>query len=212
MREPTAAPGPRRRTGRLRLAGVLLGLAALTLVGCSDDSEEPAGEAAETPASSESASESPTESPSEVESPDPSKPEEPAFGTGAKAQRAFVTYIVDGWSYSLVTNDASVLLDASGKKPCRGCDSLQAELKQREKEGWYVDFPGAEVKKVTFGSRGDIREATAVVDVPESRSFFDDGTFRNDNKAHDKARFLIDIEAVGSGKKRHWELVAFSVK
>ena len=51
-----------------------------------------------------------------------------------------------------------------------------------------------------------------MVDVPESRSFFDDGTFRNDNKAHDNARFLIDIEAVGQGKKRHWELVAFSVQ
>lgn len=210
MREPIAAPGARRRTGRLRLAGVVLGVAALTLVGCSDDSE-PAAEPGES-ASSESAGESPTVSPSEVESPDPRKPEEPAFGTGAKAQRGFVAYIVDGWGYSLMTNDASVLLDASGKKPCRGCDSLEAELKQREKEGWYVDFPGAKVKKITFGSRGEVREATAVVDVPESRSFFDDGTFRNDNKAHDNARFLVDIEAVGSGKKRHWELVAFSVK
>ena len=212
MREPIAAPGPGGRTRRRRLAGVALCVAALTLVGCSDDTDEPASEAGETPTSSESGSESPSESPSEEASPDPQKPKEPAFGAGAKAQRAFVTYIVDGWGYSLVTNDASVLLDASGKKPCRGCDSLQAELKQREKEGWYVDFPGATVKKITFGSRGSIREATAVVAVPESRSFFDDGTFRNDNKAHDKARFLIDIEAVGQGKKRHWELVAFSVQ
>lgn len=190
----------------------MLGVAALTLAGCSNDSEEPTTEAGETPASSESASESPTVSPSEVESPEPEEPEEPAFGAGAKAQRAFVTYVVDGWSYSLVTNDASVLLDASGRKPCRGCDSLRAELRQREKEGWYVDFPGAKIKKITFASRGDVREATAVVAVPESRSFFDDGTFRNDNKAHDDARFLVDIEAVGSGKKRNWELVAFSVK
>ena len=36
--------------------------------------------------------------------------------------------------------------------------------------------------------------------------------YQYNNKAHDNARFLVDIEAVGAGKKRHWELVAFSVK
>ena len=216
MREPIAALGQGRLPRRARLAGVAVCVAALLISGCSDDTSEAASEPSETPSatdsSSKSTSESPSSSPTEESEPKPKKPKEPKFRSGKKGQKAFVAYIVDGWSYALRTNDPSVLLGASGKKPCRGCKPVKKELKQRKKEGWYVDFSGAKIRKISFGSRGSIREATAVVTIPKSRSFFDDGTFRNDNKAHKKAKFLIDIEAKGKPKKRHWELVAFSVK
>ncbi len=213
MWEDLAAAGVRRGTTRLRLGVAALCVVALVSGGCSDD--DPSATAASDPGETNSSSEeSPSESPSTMETADPKplKPKEPKFRSGKKGQKAFTRYIVDGWGYSLITNDPSVLIDASGKKACRGCGSLRKELKQREKEGWYVDFPGAKVRKISFSSRGDVREATAVVDIPGSRSFFEDGTFRNDNEAHRSAKFLIDFEAKGKNKKRHWELVAFSVK
>ena len=57
-----------------------------------------------------------------------------------------------------------------------------------------------------------VEVGTVVVDIPESQSFFEDGTFRNDNEAHKGATFLIDLRADGQGKKQHWTLLAFSIK
>lgn len=188
-----------------------LAAGALLLVGCSGEASEPAAAPGES-ASSTTASESATVSPSPTSSPSPKKPSEPKFRNNRAGKRAFVSYIIDGWGYALQTNDASVLLDAAGKKPCRGCDSLRKELSQRDKEEWYVQFPGADVRKVTFRADGPVEVATAVADIPESRSFFEDGTFRNDNKAHKRAKFVIDIRADGQGKRRHWTLLAFSIK
>ena len=204
----------RRRAARAPLAA--LATAVLVLGACAGG-EEPAadpGEAAGASEASPSASSSATasESTSPSGSPGPSKPEEPRFRDNRDGKKAFVSYIIDGWGYALQTNDPSVLLDASGKKACRGCDSLRSELRQREKEGWYVQFPGADVRSVKFRRDGPVEVATARVDIPSSQSFFDDGTFRNDNQARKRVPFLLDIRADGRGKKRHWTLVAFSIK
>jgi hypothetical protein len=200
---------PRRARHRTAAAAALLTTVALAATACSGGDDEPADDAA---ASETTSAESPTESSSPTASPEPEPPEEPGFASSAKGRRAFVTYIVEGWGYALRTNDASVLLDASGRKPCRGCDTLRDELRQRDREGWYVDFPGAEVRKVTVKSNGDVQQATAVVDIPASQSLFDDGSFRNDNEAHKGRKFLIDMQAEGKGDKRHWALLAFALQ
>jgi hypothetical protein len=215
MREVTVVRAPARsaQARRSRLTGAALA-AAFVLGSCSSGADqEPAAEPGSSPSSpTASESEPATVSPSPISSPSPRKPERPKFAEGRKGKRAFVEYIVDGWGYGLQTNDPSVLIKASGRKPCRGCGALRSELKQREKERWYVQFPGAKVRKVTFRPDGPIEVATAIVDIPASTSFFDDGTFRNDNKARKGARFLIDIRADGKRKKRQWTLVAFSIK
>jgi hypothetical protein len=197
--------------------GIVLTTAALLLSGCGGGDAEPAsapGEDATTTEASPSATveSSPGSSPGPVEQEQPDKPEEPRFRDNRAGKRAFVSYIIDGWGDALQTNDPSVLLDASGKKPCRGCDTLRKELRERKKEGWYVQFPGADVRNVKFRRDGDVEVATARVNIPGSQSFFEDGTFRNDNKARKRVPFLLDIRADGRGKKRHWRLLAFSVK
>jgi hypothetical protein len=193
---------------RARLV-VALAAAALVLTSCGggDQSEEAEESASPSATASELGSPSPTASPT------PEPPSEPRFRPGRAGKRAFVKYIVDGWSYGLNTNDPSVLMKASsGKKPCRGCGPFRDELKQREDEGWYVRFPGAKLRKVTFRPDGEIEVATAIVDIPASQSFHDDGTVRNDNEAHRGARFLIDLREEGKRKNRQWTLAAFSIK
>lgn len=198
-----------------------LAAAALVLTGCSGGDGEPAADPGEAPGSGSSSSSSsslstspsaPGSSSSPTSTPGTTKPEEPRFRGSGAGKRDFVRYIIDGWGYSLRTNDASVLLEASDKKPCRGCDTLRSELRERKKEGWSVDFPGAKVRKVKFQRDGDVEVATATVDIPSSQSFFDDSTFRNDNKARKGVPFLLDIRAEGRGKKRHWTLLAFTIK
>jgi hypothetical protein len=214
MREASRPRGPRGTNGVVALRLTTgLAAAALALSACAGDAREPATSPGESAAASGSASsEATTVSPSPTTSPEPDEPNKPRFREGRAGKRAFVAYIVDGWGYALQTNDPSVLIKASGRKPCRGCDSLRRELRKRAEEGWYVKFPGAKVRKVTFRPDGPVEVATAVVDVPESQSFFDDGTFRNDNKARKKVKFLLDIRADGRGKQRRWTLLAFSIK
>ncbi len=207
-----STPRPTTRGRHLRLV-VGVAAASLLLAACGGDDPATSSDPGESP-SSPSVSGSPSDpaSPSPSTSPSPKPPKEPAFAPGSKGKRAFVRYIVNSWEWALQHNDPSPLLDASGKKPCRGCASLSKELRQRKKEGWHVNFPGAKVRKITFRRAGSVQVATATVDIPASRSFFDDGTFRNQNKAHKGAKFLIDIRIDGKGKKRHWTLVAFSIK
>lgn len=204
-----ASRSARRSPARRRSLAAALVAAGLALTACGGD--EPA-EDADTSPSTPTTSGSASTSPSPTGRPTPSAPSEPKFADTRAGKRAFVEYIVDGWGYGLSTNDPSVLIDASGRKPCRGCDTYRNELKQRKQEGWYVEFPGADVRKVTFRPDGGVEVATAVVDIPSSQSLFTDGTVRNENKAHRGARFLVDIRADGKRKKRHWTLVAFSIK
>jgi len=77
--------------------------------------------------------------------------------------------------------------------------ALRRELAEREREGWYVDFPGAEVGSITVRPGGQPATwiARAEVDIPASRSYFDDGTFRNDSEAHEGAAFEVAMSKDG---------------
>ena len=73
------------------------------------------------------------------------------------------------------------------------------ELENRRKEGWNVDFPGATVKKVTVTPAGAAQtfDSVATIDIPESQSYFEDGSFRNDNKAFRDAEFSVQMRWAG---------------
>jgi hypothetical protein len=118
------------------------------------------------------------------------------------------------WGYALSTNDATAVtgLSPSKKEQCRGCKELATELHRRHKQGWHVQFPGASIRRTTLERRAERILATTVADIPASQSYFDDGTYRNDNDAHRGAKFLIDLRIDGTAKKRHYVLLAFSLR
>ncbi len=190
----------------VRTAPALLAAAGLlVLSACSGGSDEP--DAADPSASSSpTGSASPSESPDgtdggdqEEVAPDPPKAP-PARGTAA-SREDFARFVIESWSYALSTNDASAVTSLSPKgKPCVGCQDLVEELGQRKKEGWFVDFPGVAVDKVELTSLSSDKgawAATAKVDIPASRSYFDDGTYRNDNDAHANTDFVVIMKLVG---------------
>jgi hypothetical protein len=195
-------------------------LAVTALAGCSSDSSEASAEPTPTAGSdgSSPSSSSSSPSPSFASSPTtartPERPSRPTFAPGDKGQREFAEYVVASWGYALATNDATALtgLSPSKKEQCRGCKELTAELARRDKAGWHVAFPGATVRHTTLKREDDRILATTVADIPASQSYFDDGSFRNDNDAHRGARFLVDLRIDGQAKKRHYVLLAFSVR
>ena len=194
------------------LAVVLAASSAGSLAGCSEGSPKAAATPSQTPTPSRTPSTSATPSPSPT--PSPEAPTRPAFAPGDKGRRAFASYVVASWGYALATNDATAVTDLSPsrKEQCRGCKELRAELQRRAKEGWHVAFPGAKVRRTQLDTRDDRILATTTADIPASQSYFDDGTFRNDNEAHRGAKFLIDLGIAGEGRKRRYVLLAFSVR
>jgi hypothetical protein len=185
-------------------ASALLLVSLTALAGCGGDDgpepdAEPSSEASETP--SESPSPAVTEASEEdvedvaVEEAFP-MPKPPKAADTPAARKAFAEFVVERWGYALVTNDADAVTGLSPKgSACKGCKDLEKELQQRRKEGWNVDFPGAKVKKVTVEPAGPPRtfDSVATIDIPESRSYFEDGTFRNDNKAFRNAEFAVQM-------------------
>jgi hypothetical protein len=113
------------------------------------------------------------------------------------------------WSWSLRANDAGPLLavSPSRKQPCRGCGPLEKELAQRAEDGWYVDFPGLSVDRTRLRRDGREVVATSKVDIPESDSFLDDGTYRSTNPAHPGATFVVRMRLT----KGEYRLVSFSI-
>ena len=208
----TARRQPGRRWVPVVLAVVLAASSAGALAGCSDDSPKAAATPSQTPTPSRTPSTSATPSPSPT--PSPEAPTRPAFAPGDKGRRAFASYVVASWGYALSTNDPTAVTDLSPsrKEQCRGCKELATELRSRADEGWHVEFPGATVRRTTLSREGERILATTVADIPASQSYFDDGTFRNDNEAHAGAKFLIDLRIDGEGKKRHYVLLAFSLR
>ena len=194
-----------RRARRTTTAAVALSLLGL-LGGCGGDDGEP--EAAESPSSSPTTSLSPSESPSA--SAKPELPTAPAAKDNTAGREAFARFVIDRWGYALRTNRSDAVTDLSPRKSqCQGCRELRNELAQRRKEGWYVDFAGADVRRVTLtrGSQAETFLATAKVDIPASRSYFDDGSFRNDNEAHSGATFEVLLRL----DKKSYSLLAFQV-
>ncbi len=116
---------------------------------------------------------------------------------------------MDAWGYALSTNDARPMLRLGpAGKPCGGCPRLRAELRQRAEQGWYVDFPGAEVRRneVTTVSLGSTARMT--VAIPESESYNGDGSYRSTNPAHPRTSFDVRMRFTDTG----FQLLAFRVR
>ncbi|MGN6576180.1 MAG: DUF6318 family protein [Nocardioides sp.] len=201
--------------GQLRAVAVTLAIAVSVLAGCStsDDASQAADPAS--PASS-SASTDPSVEPSPSAADEaqaaaqvPPAPEVPPARKGQRGQRAFARYVMAAWAWSLRANDAGPLLEVSppGKQPCRGCRPLQKELAQRAKEGWYVDFPGLSVDRTRLRRDGGDVVATSKVDIPESDSFLEDGSYRSTSPAHPNATFTVRMMLT----KGEYRLVSFTV-
>ena len=186
-------------------------LLAASVAGCSGGSPEPsAAEPTPTESASASDSASPAPSPSVTPTPEPELPKAPVAKATPAGREAFAEFVVERWGYALRTNDASALTELSPKAaPCRGCAALATELKKREKQGWYVDFPGAKVVKVDVapGEEPGVQVATAKIDVPASQSLFEDGEVRNENDARKGAAFEVRMRLDG----KRYVLLAFRV-
>ena len=196
---------PRAATTAAAAAAFLL---AASVTGCSGDTDEPeASEGTSSPSTSES---TPSSSPSPTSSPEPKLPKAPPAKDTAAGREAFAEFVIARWGYALRTNDATALTELSPESGlCEGCAELQAELKKRKKEGWYVDFPGAKVVKLRVepGEEPGVQVATATINVPASESYFDDGELRNENDAHKGATFEVRMRLDG----KRYVLLAFRV-
>jgi hypothetical protein len=193
---------------RLAVASVLLVLAAAT-AGCSANGDDAKQALRRSPTPSPSALE-----PSPSTSPAPTAevpPAAPAAAKGPTGEKIFARHVMDLWGYALRTNDVGPLVAASlSGKPCDGCRTLAADLAKRKQQGWSVDFSGVKVHSVTVPKKQPKKgpvTATATVDIPESDSFNDDGSYRNTNPAHAGVRFTVRMTYTPKG----YRLVSFTV-
>jgi hypothetical protein len=199
-----------RHAGARRVAGLVALVGLMGVAGCSGGSDEPRADPSGSPSPSTTASASATTA-SAQEQAAPRKPQPPKAAATPAARRAYARFVMDRWAYALSTNDASAVtsLSAPGKK-CEGCADLTEELAQRKKEGWFVDFPGVSVDRLevrSLSSAPKVWAATAKVDIPASRSYFEDGSFRNDNAAHKNTSFAVTMRWVG----KRYVLVSYEV-
>ena len=206
-------PGRLRRRCAVATTALLL---AASVAACSDGSSEDAAEdsAQSTPSASTSdvtpsGSPSPTSSPTPVE---PRKPKAPPAKDTVAGRQAFAEFVIETWSYSLATNDETALTDLSPKSgPCQGCAEFSTELHVRNKQGWYVDFPGVRIVKlpppVSLSSEPGVYVATATMNVARSTSYFDDGSVRNENDGRRGATFEVRMRLDG----KRYSLLAFRV-
>ncbi len=72
-----------------------------------------------------------------------------------------------------------------------------------------MDFTGVTVHsiKVRPGDAARVWVAEARISIPETRSYFDDGTYRNDNDARRNVRFAVTMRLDG----KRYSLLAFSL-
>ena len=95
-----------------------------------------------------------------------------------------------GWAYALSTNDASAVTSLSARgKTCEGCADLTQGARDAQEGGLVRRLPGRRGRPAQGRGRCPAPRACgprrAKVDIPASRSYFEDGTFRNDNAAHE---------------------------
>ena len=184
-----------RRNALLRATAAVVG--TVLLVGsCSSDTEAPDADASPSTASAsptETATEEPTPSAEPTLPEPPAMPEPPRPRPGPKGQRAFAQHVMASWAWSLQANDATPLLEASRsrKRPCSGCRQLDRELRKRDRQTWYVELPPLRVERTRLRRDGDEVVARSRVDIPESETYFYDGSFRSTNRAHDDATFEV---------------------
>ena len=140
-------------------------------------------------------------------------PEQPDFRQGTEGQEAFARYVVKSWAFALTTNDAKPLVDLSaGKKQCQGCAALVRELGKRKDEGWSVYPFEVSVDRVKLIQSDLGTTARVTFDVPETRSFFDDGRLRNATPATDNAVFTVSLRVEGKKAKRAYRLIGFTIE
>ena len=201
-----------------RLRATLLGalLAGLLVTGCSDGVEDAAAGASPDDGATTSASPEPT-GPTRSSEPAPSggsgstdSSAPPRLEDTPAGRRAFAELVVERWGEALRTNDAAALTSLAPRgRSCLGCPQLRDELAERRRQGWSVDFPGARVDRVQLVRDSAFPGVVAVarVDIPASRSSFDDGRFRNDNRAHPDASFTVAMQWHRGG----FELLGFEL-
>ncbi len=126
-------------------------------------------------------------------------PEPPRAADDRRGRTAFAEYVLQAWIYALNTNDPAPLLEVSGPKPCTGCAQLARELKSREKQGWYVALQGVRVSSTEVTTSARTARVVMAVQIPESASYNEDGTFRSTNPAHPRSRFAVEMTRKGSG-------------
>ncbi len=188
------------------MAAVMTALAVSPLAACS--SGNGATQAAQ-PSASAAAPTPSTAGASDAAAQPPAAPEVPKARKGSRGQRAFARYVMSAWSWSLRTNDAGPLLEVSPsrKQPCRGCRPLEKELAKRAEDGWYVDFPGLSVDRTRLRRDGTDVVATSKVDIPESDSFLEDGSYRSTSPAHRNATFTVRMRL----SRGEYRLVSFGI-
>lgn len=200
--------------GTLRRArGACAVLVAVTSVaglgGCGGDERTPRTPAATTPTATTAVTPAETPTPTSTEPPGPALPAAPKAADTRPAATAFTRFVVARWDYVLATNDGTAVTRLSPKgQPCEGCRDLEAELARRVRQQWRVDYPGSTVRTVDVRRENDVWVGTARIDVPPSRSYYDDGSFRNASPAHSGARFTARFR-FGKGR---FELLFFQVR
>lgn len=200
-----------RRHALLRATAGVVGM-ALLVASCSGEAGPPEADpspAVDSPTGSGTATGgvSPAAEPT-VPAPPP-MPEPPRPRPGPKGQRAFGQHVIASWAWSLHANDAEplVLASRSRKRLCTGCRDLVQELRERDRQGWYVDLPAVSVERTRLEREGDEVVATSRVDIPESDTYFYDGTFRSANPSHANATFTVRMRRT----PERYVLVSFTV-
>lgn len=183
---------------------VLLTL-GLLLSACSPDAAPTQDAAASpSPSPSTSAGASPGPAPSQDAAPVPAPPRGKHDRVNA---RRFAEYSLQAWIHALSTNDAGALLRASGDRPCDGCAALRRELMRRERQGWYVALRDVRVRRADVTLAARTARVRLTVDLPESQSLRQDGSYRSTNPAHPGSVFEVRMVHT----RNRYRLTAFSL-
>lgn len=197
----------------MRALAVATLVLAVLVTGCSGDpgAADPAASPAASPSPTGSRGTpagSPSASPSDrAATAAPSVPAPPSARDDRAGRETFAAYVLQAWIHALNTNDPQPLLAVSGARPCDGCRELAAELRSRAREGWYVDLADVRVRSTRVTDRGGTARVEMSVSLPESTTYFADGTFRSTNPAHPRRTFEVEMTFTG----RRFRLDAFGV-
>lgn len=176
---------------------------ALIAAGCSGDTDLDASGSGRPPSPAASSSGTATRAPSSSAAPSEAAvrrtvPRPPPARNDRRGRTRFARYVLLAWVHALNTNDPGALLDVSGARPCAGCRELQAELETRAREGWYVDLDAVHVTSARVREAGRTSRVLLSVSLPESDTFYDDGSFRSTNPAHPRSTFEVEMTYAGS--------------
>lgn len=136
-----------------------------------------------------------------------SVPAPPPVTDDRPGRAAFARYVLEAWIYALNNNDPRPMLEVSGRDGCAGCAQLARELEKRDEQGWYVVLQGVRVSSTKVTGEGPAYRAVMSVDIPESATYHDDGSFRALSPAHPGRTFEVEMTLVG----KRFRLESFSL-